>query len=110
MPSATYSSTKESMPRAAVFLKDEGTENENELFSIFFQPSWFDAPAHTRIAIPKMKPIATTRIQIPQAQYEKFVLALNHLRISHCTRRWTRIVSFRPCRITQKSNRNGLIS
>src|SRR5215510_6741531 len=98
------------MPRAPVFMKNEGTENENGLFSIFFQPSWFDAPAHRRIVIPKMKPIVTARIQIPQVQYEKFVLALNHLRISHYTRRWNRIVSFRPCCITQKSKRNGLIS
>jgi len=34
-----------------------------------------------------MKPIVTARIQIPHAQYEKLVLALNHLRISHYTRR-----------------------
>jgi hypothetical protein len=62
------------MPRAPVFLKDEGTENENEPFSIFFQPSWFDAPAHRKIATPKMQTIVTTRIQISKRSMESLSL------------------------------------
>src|SRR5215813_4447067 len=64
MLAPTYSSTKESMPRASVFLKAEGTENENDLFSIFFQPSCFGAAAPRRIATPKMKTIVAMRIRL----------------------------------------------
>src|SRR5262249_50753462 len=77
MRSVTYSSKKESMPRASVFLKDEGTEKENDLLPIFFHPSWPHAAAQGKAVKLKMKPIVTAAHLDTQVRRKKFVISPN---------------------------------